>query len=784
MLLPEEHVPSYAFIGSYSPRRCGIGTFTANLCESVNSFVKENGKVFAVAVNDRPQGYAYPPRVRFELQQTSQADYRLAAEFLNVHQVSTVCLQHEYGIFGGHCGSSVLMLLKRLRRPLVTTLHTILKQPSEPQRLIMQEIAQRSHRLVVMSEVGREFLENIYNVQPQKIVLIPHGIPDMPFIDPNYFKDQFAAEGRKVLLTFGLLSPGKGLELVIEALPQIVRKHPEVLYIILGATHPQIKRESGEQYRNGLFRRVNELGMGEHVQFQNRFVEMDELMEFLGCADIYITPYINEAQVVSGTLAYALGAGKAVISTPYWHAQEMLADGRGRIVPFNDAGAIADQVIDLLDNETERHAIRKRAYNYTRKCVFSNVAAQYVELFEEARESWSTRDVVQIPVTRGNDKADDLPEPDFRHLRMLTDDTGILQHCSGTTPDRRHGYCTDDNARALIVTATYWEQTRDTSMIPLMQTYLAFLMHAMDEQTGRFRNFMNFDRTWPETIGSEDAHARALWGLGIGVAYCPHESMIALASRLFLSALPASETFSSPRSWAFTIAGIHGYLRRFGGDSEVRRYRAMLTDRLEQVFCQNSTPQWPWCEDIITYANAKLPHALMMSGKWMDRGDLINMGVTCLDWLLEIQSGEHKMLSIIGSDGWCKRDGFRARFDQQPIEAHALVDACIEAYHVTGQSRWADQARRCFNWFLGENDLRMPVYDFTTGGCRDGLQVDRVNENQGAESTLAWLMSLLLMHDLQMELALRQLPVGEKIPEPKPLNEPINAGGPAVGAIT
>ncbi len=756
-----------AFVSNYLPRRCGLATFTHDLCEAVALEGRSNHDVFAVAMNDVPEGYPYPQRVRFEVRHSIQADYRMAAEFLNINQVSAVCLQHEYGIFGGTCGSHILAMLRRLRRPLVTTLHTVLKEPNEAQHTVLQEIGRLSDRLVAMSNAAPDILHEVYDIPAEKVVMIPHGIPDVPFIDPSFYKDQFGVEGRKVMLTFGLLSPGKGIEYAIEALPMVIDKHPEVVYIVLGATHPHVKRENGEEYRNGLVRLVSELGLKEHVIFHDRFVELAELCEFIGAADIYVTPYLNEGQATSGTLAYALGAGKATISTPYLYAMEMLADGRGRLVPFRSAEAIGEQVNDLLENEAERHATRKRAYNYCRTMVWKRVAQEYLALYALAGKAWVERQHKVVAKRRDGriDKQEELPEVDLRHLRVLTDETGILQHSIYATPNRHHGYCTDDNARALIVAATRWQQTQDETVLPLIQVYLSFLAHAMDEKARRFRNFMRYDRTWGELTGSEDSHSRALWGLGMGVAFCPHEPMIALASRLFHQGLTAVESFSSPRAWALTIIGIQAYLRRFGGDTEVRRYRALLSERLLGHFTNHMTDEWPWCEDVVTYANAKLPHALLMSGKWMNRGDMIEVGKKALNWLMKIQTNDTGMLSIIGTDGWYMRGGQRARFDQQPIEAHALIDACIEAYHVTREKHWIDHAHMAFNWFLGDNDLRKPLYDFTTGGCRDGLHPDRVNENQGAESTLAWLMGLLLMHDLQMEQILDQRPA-DKAREP------------------
>jgi glycosyltransferase involved in cell wall biosynthesis len=753
-----DHVPdqpTVAFVSDYLPRCCGIATFTHDISEAVYNVMGGDGDVFVVAMNDQPEGYPYPERVRFEVRQNSQADYRLAADFLNINQVSTVCLQHEYGLFGGPAGANILTLLRRVRRPIVSTLHTVLKEPNEDQRSVTEGLIEVSDRLIVLSETAVEFMTDIYNCPPEKVVMVGHGIPDVPFVDPTYYKDQFGVDGKKVLMTFGLLGPSKGLEVAVEALPDIVAKHPEVVYVIVGATHPHIKRDSGEEYRNGLIRRASELGVSENIKFVNRFVELEELCEFLGAADIYLTPYPNEAQIVSGTLAYALGAGKAVVSTPYWYAAEMLDEGRGRLVPFGDSRAISEQVNDLLDNENERHATRKRAYNFTRKLVWSQVGRDYLDVFEQAKENWVGRRMTSVAVPGAEpDLAEDLPELDLTHLRTMSDDVGILQHAIFSTPDRDHGYCTDDNARALMCSAMYWSQTQDETVVPLMQTYLAFLTHALNEPAGRFRNFMDYGRAWTEEVGSEDSHGRALWGLGVATALSPNESMIALSTRLFKAALPATETFTSPRAWAFTIIGIQGYLKRFGGDSDARRCRAVLAERLANAFTGNASDDWPWCEDIVSYANAKLPHALLMAGKWLNRGDWIDLGKRSLQWLLDVQTNEDGALSIIGSDGWLHRDGRRAHFDQQPIEAHALVEACVEAYHVTREPHWIDQARKAFNWFLGGNDLRTPICEFATGGCHDGLHADRVNANQGAESTLAWMTSLLAMYELQMEQTL------------------------------
>ena len=738
------------FTADYPPRQCGIATFTYDLRAAVAGAARENYRCEVVAISDIAEGYRYPDDVRFEVRESVLADYRMAAEFVNISDAAVVSLQHEYGIFGGRYGSHVLAMLQRLRRPLVTTLHTLLKEPDDGQLRVLKEICRLSSRVVVMAERAREFLTDIYGVDHGKIELIPHGIPDVPFIDPAFYKDKFGVEGRPVVLTFGLLGPGKGLEFVIQALPKVVEKFPDVMYMILGATHPHVRRTNGEAYRNGLHQLARELGVERNVIFQNRFVELSELCEFLGAADAYVTPYLEETQIVSGTLAYALGTGNAIISTPYWYAQELLADGRGRIVPFRDSEAISEQLLDLLGNVTERDAIRKRAYQHSRDMTWEVVGQRYMDVFEDVQQK-PIHPVMLVPADGepAPDPAAELPEIDLRHLYACTDDTGMLQHCLYATPDRRHGYTTDDNARALIVASMYWHQTRDETILPLLQTYLGFLSHALDHESGRFRNFMNYDRQWAELVGSEDSHCRALWGLGTCVGLCSQGAIGGLATRLFERALPAVTDFVSPRSWAFAIVGIHAYLQWFGGDSDARRHRAELADRIHTTFRANMTDDWPWCEDVVTYSNAKLPHALLMSGKWMFQSDMIETGERALRWLLDVQRHPEGHLSIIGNEGWMPRNGGKAPFDQQPVEAHALIDACVEAYNVTQDSFWLDEARRCFNWFLGDNDLKTTMYDFTTAGCRDGLHTDRASQNQGAESTLAWLMSLLLMHEVQ-----------------------------------
>lgn len=728
-------------VGNHVPRQCGIATFTTDLCDALGRELRD-AECTVLPVNDIPGGYSYPNRVRFELSQDDISSYRAAADFLNISNVDVVCLQHEYGIFGGVAGSHILALLRELRMPLVTTLHTVLDKPDEHQRAVLEEIASLSDRLVVMTNRGAEFLRDIYNVPESKIDIIPHGIPDVPFVDPSFYKDQFGLEGKKVLLTFGLLSPNKGIEYVIEALPSVVARHPDVVYIVVGATHPNVQRHDGESYRLSLHRLARNLGVDRHVSFHGRFVSLEELTQFLGAADVYVTPYLNPAQIVSGTLAYAVGCGKAVVSTPYWHAEELLADGRGVLVPFRDSKQLAARLIELFDDDLLRQSMRKRAYLYARDMTWSSVARAYARTFAAAREQRMRTPRTAFVATMLADRPAEVPDLNVEHLVRLTDPTGILQHATFSVPNYSEGYTTDDNARAVRLAVLAGKSGKP---VPPVERYLAFLWHAYNPEAGRFRNFLRYDRHWEERIGSEDCHGRALWALGMLIGRSEDPGLRGLASRLFDQAVPATVAFSSPRAWASTLLGCHEYLKRFSGDRAVRSVRDALVSQLARLFRENHSQDWMWFEDIVSYANALLPHAMLVSGADLNRDDLVEIGLKTLRWLVEIQTSEDDCFSPIGSNGFYRRGGVRARFDQQPIEAGEMVSACLAASRLTKDAHWQRAAQRAFEWFLGRNDLKLSLYDSRTGGCRDGLHSDRVNQNEGAESTLAFLTALIEM---------------------------------------
>ncbi|WP_080239311.1 glycosyltransferase family 4 protein [Spirosoma rigui] len=745
-----KHNPkNVAFIGDYLPRQCGIATFTSDLYKSYDTFITDSNAL-VVSVNDTPDGYDYPSEVRYDFYQHDQEAYRKAAEFLNSKDTDVVCLQHEYGIYGGPAGSYILTLLRNLTMPIVTTFHTILKTPNEDQLLVLKSIADLSSRVICMSEKGRDFLINIYEIPEDKIDLIPHGIPDMPFVDPHFYKDKFGMEGKQTLLTFGLLSPNKGIENVIKALPRIVEQFPNVVYMVLGATHPHLLKHEGEAYRDSLKKLAADCGVRDNVRFYNQFVELDDLLEYLGSADIYITPYMNPAQITSGTLSYAFGCGKAVVSTPYWHAEELLADGRGVLVPFGDSEAVADQIINLLVDEPVRHAMRKRAYMMGREMIWEHVIQLYADSFAQARQERMSTINNQSPYVMGGhgSAAFKLPALRLDHLFRLTDSTGIVQHARHHLPFYEEGYCADDNARALILALVLQETgLGDRKLAQAADNYCAFINHAYTEEHRRFRNFMSYDRRWLEEFGSDDSTGRTLWALGTCIGRATDRNTVTWAMGLLEKVLPSVVHMSSPRSWAFALLGIYEYQKKFNDDRLAKNIQRQLLDKLMFCYTESATEDWPWFETILSYDNAVLAHVLIRSGD--ER--LVQIGLNSLRWLIKLQTAERGHFQPIGSDGFYRKGQPRAYFDQQPLEAQSTVSACLAALEMTGDMEWHRIAIRVFKWFTGLNDLGLPLYDQQTGGCRDGLHIDRVNKNQGAESTLSYLLALAELYNTQKQ---------------------------------
>jgi len=744
-----KNIKKVAFIGNYLPRQCGIATFTTDICESFAA-INPSVQCFAVPITDIEEGYRYPERVRFEIQEQDLDSYKAAADFLNLNDVNVVCLQHEYGIFGGKAGGHILSLLRNLKMPLVTTLHTVLENPSVQQRRVMDELLALSDYLVVMTRKGVEILQRVYQAPQDKVRLIPHGIPDVPFIDPSFYKDKYGVEGKTVLLTFGLLAPNKGIEFVFRALPEIIKDHPNVVYLVAGVTHPNLLRHEGEKYRLSLQLLADELGVAGNVIFHNRFVSIEELKELIVLADVYLTPYLVESQITSGTLAYSFGSGKAVISTPFWHARELLADGRGVLVPFGDSEAIARATTKLLGNDVERHAMRKNAYLLGRKMTWNKVARQYGSLFEEARQKRPAAMQKNISMRPLNAQPAILPEIKLDHFLRMTDSIGVFQHALHNVPNFAEGYCTDDNARALILTVLLENlgTVNPLRLDDLASRFLGFVRYAWDPKAARFGNFLSFQRNWADASFSEDSHGRAVWALGVCIRRTQNQGFSQMAAEIFEQALTPVSSFSSPRAWAFALIGADEYQQRFPGDLAARNRIEALAAGLRRLYDENSGPDWRWFEPSLSYDNAKLPHALIVAGRSLGNEKALRSGLDSLHWLVGMQTSPRGHFQPVGADRTFERGQPKPVFDQQPIEAYSTVSACLEAYRTTKDGQWYHEAEKAFQWFLGANDLGIPLYEASNGGCYDGLHVDRVNRNQGAESTIAFLLSLCEMTDI------------------------------------
>jgi len=727
-----------AFVGNYLPRMCGIATFTTDLCEATAKLLSPRSNVFALAVNDTDQGYAYPRRVEFTLQKNQQSDYYEAANFINASNADVVCVQHEYGIYGGWDGIYILSLIGSLSVPVVVVLHTVLKNPTPNQKKIIQEMAQRAGQLVVMSDLAVTLLREVYAVPAEKVRMLYHGTPDFTSLNNRHYKKRFQVEGNQTLLTFGLLSPNKGIETVINALPKLVREFSKLIYVVLGKTHPNVLKEYGEKYRAGLIALVDELDLQEQVIFDDRFVNLEELYAWLMAADIYITPYLNEAQIVSGTLSYAVGAGTAIISTPYWYAKELLAEGRGLLINFAGSAALADTLRDLLSDKAKLKSLRAKTYKFGRQMRWEIVAEKYLELFRRTAAAAAKRSLaLKTPVLL-------LREPtfDLTHLKRLTDDTGLIQHAKYIVPDRHTGYCLDDNSRALMLCAWAFFLLQSDDAKELISTYFSFT-HFMQNPDGHFRNFIDYQRHFLDETGSDDACGRALWALGYIIWRPPRDAYRSLAFECFKKALPHVRGLNL-RGKALAMLGMVSYLRCYQGDESAVALLRECADYLLDLYKDVSDDNWRWFEDIICYDNGIMPMALFQTYSILREEKYLRVARETLEFL-EKTITHNGRLSIVGSRGWYKRGGIKAKYDQQPIDAAAMVLAYQSAYRVTEDKEYLKKMRQAFGWFLGENDMGMSLYDYETKGCADGLLPEGVSLNQGGESTVSFLMALLAM---------------------------------------
>ncbi|MCA6112827.1 glycosyltransferase family 4 protein [Bradyrhizobium cenepequi] len=736
-----------AVIGNSLPRRCGIATFTTDLQRAI-SISRPNLETCIVAMTDHGQAYGYPASVAFQVKDDAIEDYVRAADFLNAGRFDVVCLQHEFGIFGGEAGAHILELLSRLTMPIVTTLHTVLARPTKVQRAVMEHLVGGSSKIVVMANKGRELLHSVYRVPDDKIEVIAHGIPDFPFVESNAAKAKLGFSDRSVILTFGLLSPSKGIEVVIDAMPSILKRCSDAVYVVLGATHPNLVRDEGEAYRESLMTRVQELGVENNVIFLNQFVDQATLLEFISMCDVYVTPYLNEAQMTSGTLAYSFGLGKPVVSTPYWHARELLADGRGVLVSFGDVAGIGNGIAQLLTDNPRGQAMRERAYAGSRSMTWERTAQRYMTAFENAQQGHLLK-----VITRGKRDLvapNELAAPSMQtgHFLSMCDDTGLFQHAVHSVPDRSHGYCVDDNARALLLACALNEPGEQPLADMLTARFAAFVQHAWNPDTGRFRNFMGFNRTWLEDKGSEDSHGRTLWALGQCALKDASPSRRRWAAALFAQALPTVKTFGSPRALAFTLLGLDAYCALDPNDRHAREIRRALADRLMSSLASVETPDWTWFEEGLAYDNARLPQALMLTGMATQTPSYVDAGLRTLRWLMTQQTAATGHFRPVGTASFAELRKPPRAFDQQPVEATATIAASLTAWRAAGDAEWKSVAANVFAWFLGSNDLSVALVDPESGSCRDGLHPDRANENRGGESVVCYLLGLAEIRQL------------------------------------
>ena len=728
-----------AYIGTYPPRECGIGTFTMNLYRSMvieHKLDKDSIDGFIVAMNDHEQTYDYPEEVKYTIRQEHQRDYLSAVKFINLSGADLCILEHEFGIFGGQDGVYILSLLHRLEIPMIVTIHTIIKAPSYNEKAILMEICRMANKIVVMSHKAIEFLTGIYNVEREKIVFADHGVPDILFSQIQS-KEEFNLENKKVLLTFGFIGRNKGIETVIKALPGIVEKYPEVLYMVLGKTHPNVLRYSGEEYRNYLQHLVKSLNLGDHVFFLNEYINQKELFKYLSACDIYITPYTNEAQITSGTLSYAIGVGSAVVSTPYWHAAELLADGRGKLFDFNDSEGLSTILMELLDNPDILKNLRKKAYDYGRKITWPRTGEKYIavakKILKDKPKVFVKKEISLDPLI--------LPPFSLAHIKRLTDDTGIIQHANFGIPNLKEGYCLDDNARALLMVLMAYRQKKDSLALDLSPIYLSYINY-MQNKDGTFRNFLSFSRDFLDEVGSEDSFGRTIWALGYLLGNAPNDAYYQTGRSVFFNASPNFEKLQSIRAIANTLVGISHYLKSNPSDDSMMERLRSLSYKLIRHYEENSTIGWKWFEPLLAYDNGMLPLALLHSAEILKDSKITEIALETMNFLTEITLKDG-YFSAIGNQKWYKKGGERSIFAQQPVDALAMVLMYHQAFHLTRDKEYLTKLFSCFMWFLGENDLRMNLFDFETKGCCDGFESYGVNRNQGAESSLAYLISHL-----------------------------------------
>lgn len=715
-----------AIIGNHPPRICGIATFTTDVRQALIA-ARPGLRADLYAMDEPGSLHGYPAQVVCQIAQNDLADYRAAARRINASGAQIVCVQHEYGIFGGPAGAHLLQLLDLVEAPVVVTLHTVLEHPNPDQRYVVEALARRAAKLIVMADKGRRLLEQVHGIASFRIAVVAHGVPDRPLADIAAAKRRFGFDGHDILLTFGLLSPNKGIETMIRALPAIVAEHPRALYVVLGATHPHLVAREGEAYRESMIRLARKLGVEAHVRFIDEYTENERLLDYLEAVDIYVTPYLNETQITSGTLSYAIALGKPVVSTPFWHAAEAISSDIGVLVPFGKHEAFAREISTLLGDDARRERLRQNAWRAGRTMIWPRLAESYLEIFDMALPDHPVR----LPVV----VRDQPVQPRLDAVEQLSDSCGIMQHSIFSVPDRNHGYCVDDNARALILMHRFPASARSEA---LATVYAAFVQHAWNPAVGAFRNFMGYDRCWLERVGSQDSFGRSLWSVGVTAHEAKRHDLRRWAHHLFDDVAPHALKLGCLRSRAFALLGAVSMLRAIPGHDGARRIVETFGRQLHQALVEARRPDWRWFEPVLAYDNARLPEALLLAGQLEDDGAMIDAALDAFDWLDGVQTSKAGHFRAVGTESFGRRHAPPRPFDQQPLEAWATVDAAITAFAATGDERWRDTAMRAWRWYLGDNDLGLPMASVGIGSCFDGLMSDGINLNTGAESVLAF----------------------------------------------
>ena len=727
-------------LGNFPPRKCGIATFTDNLVKSIFQAAINHQldvDIEVIAMNDKQQQYDYPEIVKFTISEQKIEDYTAAAAYANDSGADLFLLQHEYGIFGGHSGLFLLSLLGKLKMPLVSTFHTVLETPDFHQKEVLKRIAQLSEKVVIMNSLATNFLTKIYDIPLSKIVRIEHGVPNFDAINKSEITIPESWNNRTVILTFGLIGRSKGIETVIKSLPEVVDSHPEVLYVILGKTHPHVVAHAGEEYRDYLAQLSRDLKVDKHVEFINEYIQEADLINYLLLCDIYVTPYLNKAQITSGTLCYAVGGGSAVISTPYWHAEELLAENRGRLFDFKDHHGLAKIINELLNSPEERKQLSERAYNYGLTISWPKIGYQYISTFQQAIKKYVHSNTQLLP------RNIDFPKFNMEHLQRLTYESGIIQHAFGSVPNFKSGYCMDDNARALIVCLHAQQQESNPNYLPLIYRYTSYLAYLRNED-GTFKNYLTYDHQLTEDKGSDDAYGRAIWALGTLVRHAPNDSLFQIGMDLFLSAIGAVETLTHARGYANCIFGLYHYIKKFPDQERFVILVIELANKLLHKFEHHSQNGWNWFESTITYDNGLLPASLYMAYELTEKKEYL-IAAEKSRHLLESKCFINHRLTLVGNKNWwIAYHEASSQYAQQPIDAMAMVWMYDCAYRALQKEEFINKITTCFDWFLGRNDLNLPLYDTQTNGCNDGLEEANINRNQGAESIIAYLFSWLL----------------------------------------